>query len=340
MNVLLTGGAGYIGSHIAVELQEQGYGVVIADNFSNSSPEVIARIEEITGKRPILCEIDMTDKASVDAAFRTNKPDAVIHLAGLKAVGESVDHPLMYYRNNLDSALTVLEAMRAHGVGKLIFSSSATVYGLQSSLPYTEDMPHGQSTNPYGSTKQIIERIIFDACADRKMNAVILRYFNPVGAHRSGLIGESPRGIPNNLMPYIMQVATGKLPSLNVYGDDYPTRDGTGIRDYIHVTDLAKGHIRALSYNPENSGVEVFNLGTGRGYSVLEIITAFEKVNRVKIPFTIAPRRAGDLAENYADASKAERLLSWKAELSLEDMCGDSYRYSLNLNDGGGPETR
>ena len=333
MNVLLTGGTGYIGSHIAVELLGSGYDVIIADDFSNSSPDVAKRIEAITGKRLVVCELDVSNFAGVDKLFFENKPDAVIHLAGFKAVGESVSMPLKYYRNNLDCTLTLLEAMESHGVGQLIFSSSATVYGEPERLPYTEDMKPGECSNPYGSTKQMIERIIIDTATCGWLSAVVLRYFNPVGAHKSGLIGESPRGIPNNLMPYITQVATGKLPELNIYGNDYPTNDGTGTRDYIHVVDLAKGHVRALEYCVAHPGVEVFNLGTGSGHSVLDLIGIYERVNGIKIPYVITPRRPGDLPESYADASKAERLLNWKTELTIEDMCRDSYVAALHTDE-------
>ena len=333
MNVLLTGGTGYIGSHIAVELLNCGYEVTIADDFSNSSPDVARSVLEITGKSPIVYELDMTDVTGVDRLFRENKPDAVIHLAGFKAVGESVLEPLKYYRNNLDCTLTLIETMRRYGVKQLIFSSSATVYGVPERLPYTEDMKSGECTNPYGSTKQMIERIITDTAANGWLSAVILRYFNPVGAHKSGLIGETPRGTPNNLMPYIMQVATGKLPSLSVFGNDYPTNDGTGVRDYIHVVDLAKGHVCALEYCVKNHGVEIFNLGTGRGHSVLELIAAYERVNDIKIPYVIAPQRPGDLPESYADATKAEKYLGWKTELTIEDMCRDAQRAARNAVD-------
>jgi len=332
VNVLLTGGAGYIGSHIAVELMDSGIDVTIADDYSNSSPEAIGNIAKITDKKPVVYELDVADTKAVNAMFSESKPDAVIHLAGFKAVGESVAEPLKYYRNNLDCTITLLEAMNSYNVRNLIFSSSATVYGAQNRLPYTEDMQAGASTNPYGSTKQMIEQIIADTAVAGSISAVILRYFNPVGAHKSGYIGESPRGIPNNLVPYIMQVATGKLPELKVYGNDYPTRDGTGVRDYVHVVDLAQGHVSALHYCMDNTGVEVFNLGTGRGYSVLELIEAFERVNDVKIPYVIAPRRAGDLPETYSNADKSERLLGWKSKLTLDDMCRDSYLYALNLS--------
>lgn len=329
MNILLTGGAGYIGSHIAVELLGSGYDVTIADNFSNSSPDVTMSIERITGKKPAVYELDMTDLAGVDMMFQKSKPDAVIHLAGFKAVGESVSKPLKYYRNNLDCAITLLEVMEKHGVKQVIFSSSATVYGAANLPPYNENMATGGCSNPYGATKHMIEQIIADAAIGAGMSAVILRYFNPVGSHKSGLIGESPNGIPNNLMPYILQVASGKLPELHVFGNDYPTCDGTGIRDYIHVVDLAMGHVDALKYCMEHVGVEIFNLGTGKGYSVLELVEAFQRVNSIKIPYAIAPRRAGDLPESYADASKASTLLGWRAKLTIDDMCRDSYAFAL-----------
>ena len=325
MKVLLTGGAGYIGSHVAIELLESGYEVVIADDYSNSSPEVIRKIESITQKKVSACRLDVADRSGLDSVFREHSPGCVIHLAGFKAVGESVAHPLIYYRNNLGCALCVLETMEKHGVKQIIFSSSATVYGLPENLPITEDMRTGGCTNPYGSTKHMIEQIIMDAAAAGGLSAVLLRYFNPVGAHESGLIAESPRGVPNNLMPYILQVAAGKLDELHVCGNDYPTKDGTGVRDYIHVVDLAKGHVSALDYCMKHTGTEVFNLGTGAGFSVLEIVEAFERVNGVKIPYSIAPRRPGDLPESYADASKALRLMGWRAEKTVEDMCRDTW---------------
>ena len=330
MKTLLTGGAGYIGSHIAVELLESGHDVIIADNYSNSTPEVIKKIEGIARKPVAAHDLDVSDKNSMEKLFRENTPDAVIHLAGHKAVGESVNEPLKYYRNNLDCTLTLLETMKRHNVSKIIFSSSATVYSAQGHPPYTEDMKTGECTNPYGSTKHMIEQIIADTAASGWLTSVILRYFNPVGAHSSGLIGESPRGIPNNLMPYILQVASGKLPELNVFGNDYPTRDGTGVRDYIHVVDLAKGHVDALKHCENNTGVEIFNLGTGTGYSVLEMLGTFERINGVPIPHKIAPRRAGDLPETLADVNKAEKILGWKAKLSIEDMCRDAWRSHRN----------
>ena len=329
MHVLLTGGTGFIGSHTAVELIAAGHSVVIADNLANSSASVVDRIEQITGTRPKFYQIDVADKAALSILFDENELDAVVHFAGLKAVGESVAKPLLYYRNNLDTTLALLEMMASHGCKRFIFSSSATVYGMTNKVPFTEEMPAGGCTNPYGWTKFMIEQILRDAAvADPAMSVVLLRYFNPIGAHESGLIGEAPNGIPNNLMPYLCQVAAGKLPRLNVFGDDYPTPDGTGVRDYIHVVDLAKGHAAALTYSAAHTGAEVFNLGTGRGSSVLDLVRSFEKVNGLKLPYVIAPRRAGDIAECWADASKAERLLGWKAEKSLDDMCRDSWNWT------------
>lgn len=333
MNILLTGGAGYIGSHIAVELLDCGYDVTIADDFSNSSPEVVNYISKITGKNLMVYTLNMADSAGVEKMFCDSRPDAVIHLAGFKAVGESVLKPVKYYRNNIDCTLTLLETMEKHGVGQLIFSSSATVYGTPESLPLTEDMKTGECANPYGTTKLMIERIIMDTAKNGWLSSVILRYFNPVGAHKCGLIGESPRGIPNNLMPYITQIATGKLQQLSIFGDDYPTNDGTGVRDYIHVVDLAKGHVCALEYCMKHPGVEVFNLGTGCGHSVLELIETYERVNGIKIPYTIAPRRPGDLPVSYADVTKAENYLGWKAGFTLEDMCRDANRAAQTIND-------
>ena len=334
MNVLLAGGAGYIGSHTCVELIEAGHSVIIADNFANSCPEAVRRVEEITGKKIPLYEADVCDSAAVDKIFSENKIDAVIHFAGLKAVGESVEKPLMYYRNNIDSTLTLLEVMKKYRVNNFIFSSSATVYGVPKTVPLVETMLTGSPTNPYGWTKLMMEQILTDtAHANPEMSIVILRYFNPIGAHKSGRIGEDPNGIPNNLMPYITQVAAGRLPCLGVFGDDYPTRDGTGVRDYIHVVDLAKGHVKAIDYSGAHKGVEIVNLGTGTGYSVLEIVKAFEKVNNLTISYEIKPRRAGDVAECYADAGKAERVLGWKAEKNLEDMCYDAWNWqSKNVN--------
>ena len=335
MSILLTGGAGYIGSHTAVELLKAGYDVVIADNFSNSSPEVVRRIEEVGGKRVSVFDADVSDKRELEGVFKESEIDGVIHFAGFKAVGESVKRPLRYYRNNIDCTLTLLETMARFKVKAFIFSSSATVYGTPEKLPLTEDMKTGPCSNPYGSTKLFIEQIVKDAgVSNPDFSAVLLRYFNPVGAHPSGRIGEMPNGIPNNLMPFISQVAVGKLKKLNVFGDDYPTRDGTGVRDYIHVVDLARGHVAALRYCTGRCGVEAFNLGTGVGYSVLDIIYAFEKVNGIKIPFEITERREGDIAEMYADAGKAARLLGWEASLSLEDMCRDAWNWQENNPNG------
>lgn len=335
MKVLLTGGAGYIGSHTAVELINAGYDIVIGDNYSNSKEDVLKRVEEIVGKEITAYNVDFTDYDAVDELFSKEDIDAVIHFAGLKAVGESCSIPLKYYKNNIDSTLVLLEVMKKHDVNNIVFSSSATVYGIPKEVPLREDMPTS-CTNPYGWTKYMNEQILRDvANANPKMSVVLLRYFNPIGAHESGLIGEDPNGIPNNLMPYITQVATGKLPMLSVYGDDYNTKDGTGVRDYIHVVDLAKGHLKAIEYSFKNRGVDVFNLGTGKGYSVLDIIHAFEKANMVKVPYTIVERRPGDIDECYADPSKAEAVLGWRAEKTLEQMCEDSWRwqkYSTELN--------
>ena len=334
MNVLLAGGAGYIGSHTCVELIEAGHSVVIADNFSNSCPEAVKRVEELTNTKIPLYEADVCDKDAVEKIFAENELDAVIHFAGLKAVGESVEKPTLYYRNNIDSTLTLLEAMIKHKVNNFIFSSSATVYGTPKTVPLVETMPTGTPTNPYGWTKLMMEQILSDtAKANPDFSVVLLRYFNPIGAHESGRIGEDPNGIPNNLMPFITQVAAGRLEQLGIFGDDYPTHDGTGVRDYIHVVDLAKGHVKALDYSGAHKGCEVFNLGTGTGYSVLDIVKAFEKVNGIEIPYVIKPRRAGDIAECFANAEKAEKVLGWKAEKNLEDMCYDSWNWqSHNVN--------
>lgn len=330
MKVLLTGGAGYIGSHTAVEMLNAGYDVVIADNFDNSSPKVIDRIEKITGKRPALYELDVADGAAVDAMFAAEDFDAVVHFAGLKAVGESCAIPVRYYRNNIDTTLTLLEAMQKYGVDNFVFSSSATVYGIPEEVPLREGMPTS-CTNPYGWTKYMNEQILTDAAsADKNLSVVLLRYFNPIGAHQSGLIGENPNGIPNNLMPYITQVAVGKLERLGVFGDDYPTPDGTGVRDYIHVVDLARGHLKAIEYAAEHKGTEIFNLGTGTGYSVLDIVKAFIRVNNVDIPYDIKPRRPGDIAECYADPTKAKEGLGWTAEYGIDEMCRDSWNWQKN----------
>lgn len=334
-NILLAGGAGYIGSHTALELLNSGYSVIVADNYSNSCPEAIKRVEKITGKSVKTYELDITNSGKLDKVFQDNKIDAVINFAGLKAVGESVTEPVKYYRNNIDTTLTLLETMKKHDVKNIIFSSSATVYGAENSVPYKEDMKRGTCTNPYGWTKAMMEQIFEDtANADGRLSVVILRYFNPIGAHDSGLIGEDPQGIPNNLMPYISQVAVGKLKQLTVYGNDYPTPDGTCRRDYIHVVDLAKGHVKAIEYVMQNSGVEIFNLGTGIPYSVTEIVTAFERVNNLKINYVYGKRRDGDLPDCYANADKALRVLGWKTEKSLEDMCRDSWNWQKNNPEG------
>ncbi len=327
MMILLTGGAGFIGSHTAVELMCAGHEVIIADNLVNSKESALKRIEMITGKSVRFYKLDVADRNELEKVFERNPIEAVIHFAGLKAVGESVGKPLLYYRNNLDASMTLLETMEKFGVKKLVFSSSATVYGVPERVPLVEGMKTG-CTNPYGWTKFMAEQIMTDACAaDGELSVAILRYFNPIGAHESGLIGEEPQGIPNNLLPYITQVAVGRLEKLRVFGNDYPTKDGTGVRDYIHVVDLAKGHLAAIDYAAKSRGAEVFNLGTGTGYSVLDIVSAFERVNGVRVPYEIAPRRPGDIAECYADPEKANRLLGWKAEKSLDDMCRDSWRW-------------
>ncbi|MBR2782930.1 MAG: UDP-glucose 4-epimerase GalE [Firmicutes bacterium] len=328
MAVLLTGGAGYIGSHTAAELLAGGYQVILADNFCNSSPKVAQRIELLSGKPAPLYQVDVTDGDALDRVFSENSVDAVIHFAGLKAVGESVAHPLRYYRNNVDATLTLLEVMARHNCRRIIFSSSATVYGDPARVPVNENTPVGGCTNPYGRTKLVNEKILLDAAAaDPGLSVVLLRYFNPVGAHPSGLLGEDPTGIPNNLMPFITQVALGLRPRLSVYGNDYPTPDGTGVRDYIHVVDLARGHLAALDYCAGRQGAEIFNLGAGRGYSVLEMVEAFSRVNQVNVPYVIAPRRPGDIAVNYADPAKARQVLGWQAEFTLEDMCRDAWRW-------------
>ncbi|MGN0461689.1 MAG: UDP-glucose 4-epimerase GalE [Ruminococcus sp.] len=327
MNILLTGGAGYIGSHTCIELISAGHTVVIADNLCNSSKKAVSRVEEITGAKIQFYEIDVCDGDKLSTVFEENKIDSVIHFAGLKAVGESCEIPLRYYRNNIDSTLTLLEVMKKYGCHNFVFSSSATVYGIPKTVPLVETMPTS-CTNPYGWTKLMIEQILTDATkADPELSVVLLRYFNPIGAHESGRIGENPNGIPNNLMPYITQVAVGKLEQLGVFGDDYPTHDGTGVRDYIHVVDLAKGHVKAIDYASCHKGTEIVNLGTGVGYSVLDIVKTFIKVNGVDIPYVIKDRRAGDIAECYADPTKALKVLGWKAEKNLEDMCRDSWNW-------------
>lgn len=327
-DILLTGGAGFIGSHTAVELLSSGENVIVLDDLSNSKESVVERIERIAGKRVRFYKADAADKAAMTRVFDENEISAVIHFAGLKAVGESVQKPVAYYRNNLDTTLTLLEVMKEHGVHRLIFSSSATVYGTSEDVPFKEGAPTGNCTNPYGWTKYMTEQILSGiAHADKEWSVVLLRYFNPIGAHESGMIGEDPRGIPNNLMPYITQVAIGRREKLSIYGNDYPTPDGTGVRDYIHVVDLAKGHVAAVKYVVSGLGCEVFNLGTGIGYSVLDMVHAFEKANGVKVPYQIVGRRPGDLPTCYADPAKSERVLGWKAEKNLEDMCRDSWNW-------------
>ncbi|MCI9456282.1 MAG: UDP-glucose 4-epimerase GalE [Oscillospiraceae bacterium] len=327
MTILVTGGTGYIGSHTAVLLLQNGYDVVIMDNLCNSKEEAVNRIQEITGKRPAFYHTDMMDMEGMRAIFRAHKIDAVIHFAGLKAVGESVQQPMRYYYNNITGSLQLFQVMEEFGVRTIVFSSSATVYGMNNPVPYVEGMPTS-ATNPYGYTKLMIEQILMDIHkANPSWNVVLLRYFNPIGAHESGLLGEDPNGIPNNLMPYIMQVAVGKLPCLNVYGSDYDTPDGTGVRDYIHVMDLADGHLKALDYIHNHPGLEIFNLGTGSGTSVLEIVSAFEKASGQRIPYQIAPRRAGDIACFYADNARAANLLHWKANYTIADMCRDSWNF-------------
>jgi len=331
MKVLVTGGCGYIGSHTVVELLENNYEVVIVDNFSNSKPEVIDKLKEITGKDFKFYEIDLCDTLKLETVFKENDIDAVIHFAGYKAVGESVAMPLKYYRNNIDSTLSLLEVMNKYDVKRIVFSSSATVYGKPEVLPIKEDS-RLTTTNPYGATKLYIEGILKDVyIADNNYSIAVLRYFNPVGAHKSGLIGEDPNGIPNNLMPYIVKVANGELDHLNIFGDDYDTPDGTGVRDYIHITDLAKGHIKALEYIIRNTGVDYYNLGTGHGYSVLEMVKAFKEVNQVDVAYEIGPRRDGDIDWCYADTEYAFEKLGWKAELGLNEMVSSAYNY-VNKN--------
>lgn len=335
MYVLVTGGAGFIGSHTVVELLQGGYEVVIIDNFSNSSPLVLSRIEEITGKRPLLIEGDIRDRALLDDVFKQHEIDAVVHFAGLKAVGESVQKPLEYYDNNVSGSVVLFEAMRDAGVKRLVFSSSATVYGDPEEIPISENCPIGVPTNPYGMSKLMVERILQDlVVAEADFSVALLRYFNPIGAHESGLIGENPSGIPNNLLPYVTQVAIGKLAQLSVFGSDYPTVDGTGVRDYIHVVDLAKGHLAALDYLSKSTGCHIWNLGTGQGYSVLQIIGAFEKATGEKVPYQLVERRAGDIAECWSNPVKAEKELAWKAEYGLEDMMRHSWKWQKGNPEG------
>lgn len=334
MQILVTGGAGYIGSHTCVELLNDGYDIIVVDNLSNSKIESIKRVERITGKKIEFYEVDIADKKKLNEVFIKNKIDAVIHFAGMKAVGESVEKPLEYYRNNVCGTLILLEIMQHHNTKNIVFSSSATVYGDPHYVPIKEDFPL-RATNPYGRTKLMIEKILKDIyTSDKKWNILLLRYFNPVGAHASGQIGEDPNGIPNNLMPYISQIAVGKRNRLNVFGNDYPTKDGTGVRDYIHVVDLSIGHVKSLNKIKENCGLKIYNLGTGKGYSVLEVIAAFEKVSNKSISYKIVSRRLGDIAQCYADPSLANTELSWQAKCSLEEMCTDAWRWQLNNPEG------
>ena len=327
MNILVTGGAGYIGTHTLVELLDRGHDVVVVDNYVNSHPESLDRVREITGKTFPFYEANVCDEAALDRIFDENKVDCVIHFAGLKAVGESCAKPLMYYRNNLDGMLSLISSMRKHDVKRIVFSSSATVYRSDAGMPVDEESPLG-CINPYGWTKFMGEEILRDVTkAEPDWSVVLLRYFNPIGAHESGKIGEDPNGVPNNLMPYITQTALGRLKELHVFGNDYPTPDGTGVRDYIHVVDLAEGHVAAIEYARDHTGCEAFNLGTGEGYSVLDIVHAFERVNHVKVPYEIAPRRAGDPPTVYARVGKAEKMLHWKARRTLDQMCADSWRW-------------
>ncbi len=335
MSILVTGGAGFIGSHTVVELQAAGYDVVVLDNLSNSSEKSLERVEKITGKKVPFYQADILDREALENVFSKEKIEAVIHFAGLKAVGESVQKPWEYYENNIAGTLTLTDVMRKHGVKNIIFSSSATVYGDPAFVPITEECPKGQCTNPYGWTKSMLEQILSDMqFADKEWNVILLRYFNPIGAHKSGTMGENPNGIPNNLMPYITQVAVGKLKELGVFGDDYDTPDGTGVRDYIHVVDLACGHVKALKKIEEKAGLKIYNLGTGVGYSVLDIVINFEEATGVTIPYVIKERRAGDIASCYSDAAKAKEELGWEAQYGIKEMCEDSWRWQKNNPNG------
>ncbi|QOV19560.1 UDP-glucose 4-epimerase GalE [Blautia liquoris] len=335
MSILVTGGAGYIGSHTCVELLNEGYDVVIVDNLYNSSKKAVERIEKITGRQVTFYEEDLLDKEKIDYIFDVENIDAVIHFAGLKAVGESVHKPLEYYHNNITGTVNLCDVMRSHDVKKIIFSSSATVYGDPAQIPITEECPKGTPTNPYGWTKWMLEQILTDIhTADPQWKVILLRYFNPIGAHKSGLIGEDPKGIPNNLIPYVAQVAIGKLKSVGVFGDDYDTPDGTGVRDYIHVVDLAKGHVKAIEKLSDQKDVGIYNLGTGKGYSVLQVIQAFEKACGHKIPYEIKPRRAGDIAACYSSCEKAKQDLGWKAQYDIEEMCVDSWNWQTKNPEG------
>ncbi len=335
MAILVTGGAGYIGSHTVIELQNAGYDVVVMDNLSNSSEVALERVQEITGKPLTFYKADILDREATEEIFSKEKIEAVIHFAGLKAVGESVQKPWEYYNNTITGTLILLDVMRKHNVKNIIFSSSATVYGEPEKVPVTEETPKGSCTNPYGWTKSMLEQILTDIQkADPSWNVILLRYFNPIGAHKSGKIGENPNGIPNNLMPYITQVAVGKLPKLGVFGNDYPTPDGTCIRDYIHVLDLATGHVKALERLKKNAGLDIYNLGTGIGYSVLDVIHNFEAATGITIPFEFKPRRAGDIPVNYSNADKAWKELGWKAQYGIKEMCEDSWRWQSNNPNG------
>jgi UDP-glucose 4-epimerase len=335
MQILLTGGAGYIGSHTIIELDKAGHSVVVVDNLSNSSPVSLERVGEIIGKEVPFIKADVRDAAAMDTVFKQYRIDAVIHFAGLKAVGESVQKPLEYYENNMNATFVLVNAMRNNGCKNIIFSSSATVYGNPAIIPITEECPKGACTNPYGKTKSMLEEVLSDVQkADPEWNVVLLRYFNPIGAHRSGRIGENPNGIPNNLMPYITQVAVGRRQELGVFGNDYDTPDGTGVRDYIHVCDLAAGHVCALHAIERKCGLAIYNLGTGHGYSVLDVVNAFEKVNGVKVPYSIKPRREGDIATCYCNPAKAFKELGWKAQYGIEEMCRDSWNWQKNNPNG------
>jgi len=335
MSILVTGGAGYIGSHTCVELLDAGYEVVVYDNLSNSSEESLERVKQLTGKTVTFYKGDVLDEKRLNQVFQKEKIESVIHFAGLKAVGESVEKPWEYYNNNITGTLTLVDVMRKNKCKNIIFSSSATVYGDPAIIPITEECPKGQCTNPYGWTKSMMEQILMDIYkANNEWNIILLRYFNPIGAHPSGLMGENPNGIPNNLMPYITQVAVGKLKQLGVFGNDYDTPDGTGVRDYIHVVDLAVGHVKALKKIQDNAGLCLYNLGTGHGYSVLDIVHNFEEANEVKIPYIIKPRRAGDIATCYSDAKKAKEELGWEAKYGIREMCADSWRWQKNNPNG------
>lgn len=335
MRILLTGGAGYIGSHTAIELDKAGHEIVIVDNLVNSKEEAVRRVEKIINKKVVFVKADVRDREAMDKIFKSQKIDAVIHFAGLKAVGESCVKPLEYYENNMNATFVLVDVMRQNGCKNIIFSSSATVYGDPAIIPITEECPKGHCTNPYGQTKSMLEEVLSDVQkADNEWNVVLLRYFNPIGAHKSGLIGENPNGIPNNLMPYITQTAIGMRKELGVFGNDYDTPDGTGVRDYIHVVDLAAGHVAALKAIERNCGLAIYNLGTGHGYSVLDVVKAFEKANGLKVPYSIKPRRPGDIATCYCNPAKAKAELGWEAQYGIEDMCRDSWNFQKNNPNG------